>query len=157
MYKIYQVGQGETLSSIANKIGTTVNTLREINGFTSDYQVLPNSYIIVPSPSSSDMDLYETYIVKKGDNMYTIAQAYNVNYETLLRLNGLNQNEYIYPNQEIIVPKRDVQMYVTQEYDTIHSLENKMNIPLQNIINQNPNLYLIEDQIVVFRNNMNNM
>ena len=154
MYKIYQVEIGETLNTIANKVGSDVNTLRQLNGFSSDFQVEPNMYIIVPSPlPTQDMGLYQTYIVKKGDNMYDIAQTYQVDYQTLLRLNGLNENEYIYPDQEIIIPRKGVQMYVTEEYDTINSLTNKMNIPLQNILNQN--LYLIEDQIVIYKEEEN--
>lgn len=152
MYKIYQVESGETLNSIANKVGTDASTLRQLNGFTSNFEVEPNMYIIVPSPlPTTDMGLYQTYIVKKGDNIYDIAQKYNVDYQTLLRLNGLNENEYIYPEQELIIPKSGVQMYVTEEYDTIKSLEDKMNIPIKRIIEQNPNLYLIEDQIVIYK------
>ena len=36
MYKIYQVEMGETLSSIADKLNTTVDSLKKINGITGD-------------------------------------------------------------------------------------------------------------------------
>ena len=81
MYKIYQVGN-ETLNDIAAKFNTTIEALEKLNGIQS---VIPGSYIIIPNTESSD---YTTYIVKQGDNLYAIARAYQVDYPTLLKING---------------------------------------------------------------------
>ena len=48
---------------------------------------------------------YEYYTIKRGDNLYQIAKNYNVNPSLLAALNGLDLNEFIYPNQVIMVPK----------------------------------------------------
>ena len=98
MYKIYQVGN-ETLSDIAKKINTTVENLEMLNGISA---VIPGSYIIIPTGNNNSD--YTTYIVKQGDNMYAIARMYGVDYETLLKLNGLNKDDYIYQNQEVMIP-----------------------------------------------------
>ena len=139
MYKIYQVGN-ETLEDIARKTGTTVERLRQLNGIGT---VIPGSYIIVPT---SDME-YTTYIVKQGDNMYAIAREYGVDYASLLKLNGLEENDYIYPNQEILIPNEKV--YVTGANETIKEVLNNSGKTLNDIKNIN-DLYLKEDQVIKF-------
>ena len=95
MYEIYKVQTGDTLDSIANKYGTTQALLLQINGLPDSYTPLPNSEIIVPLNQNST---YKYYTVKKGDNMYRIAEENNVNYELLLQINGIEKDDYIYPN-----------------------------------------------------------
>lgn len=136
MYKIYQV-QNETLEDIARKLNTTVDEIVRLNGTSN---IAPGSYIIVPS--SRD---FTTYIVKQGDNIYSIAKNNGVDYETLLKINGLDQNDYIYPNQEIIIPNRNV--YVTKENETTREVMNKLNM---NDIKNIEDLYLVKDQMIKF-------
>lgn len=136
MYKIYQV-QNETLEDIARKLNTTVDEIVRLNGTSN---IAPGSYIIVPS--SRD---FTTYIVKQGDNIYSIAKNNGVDYETLLKINGLDQNDYIYPNQEIIIPNRNI--YVTKENETIREVMNKLNM---NDIKNIEDLYLVKDQMIKF-------
>lgn len=139
MYKIYQVGN-ETLNDIAKKFNTTVENLEKINGITS---VIPGSYIIIPTNTSE----YITYIVKQGDNIYAIAKEHGVDYETLLKINGLEENAYIYPNQEIMIPTS--KMYVTNEKETIKDILNKLQIKIEDIKNIG-DLYFLKDQIIKF-------
>ena len=141
MYKIYQVGN-ETLSDIAKKINTTVENLEMLNGISA---VIPGSYIIIPTGNNNSD--YTTYIVKQGDNMYAIARMYGVDYETLLKLNGLNKDDYIYPNQEVMIPTSKT--YVTNGNETINEILNKLQIEIVNIKNIG-DLYLLKDQIIKF-------
>lgn len=140
MYKIYQVGN-ETLNDIAAKFNTTIEALEKLNGIQS---VIPGSYIIIPNTESSD---YTTYIVKQGDNLYAIARTYQVDYPTLLKINGLDENDYIYPDQKIMIPNGKI--YVTNEQEKISDILNKWNIKLDDIKNLE-DLYLLKDQIIKF-------
>lgn len=140
MYKIYQVGN-ETLNDIATKFNTTIEALEKLNGIQS---VIPGSYIIIPNTESSD---YTTYIVKPGDNLYAIARAYQVDYPTLLKINGLDENDYIYPDQKIMIPNSKI--YVTNEQEKISDILNNLNIKLDDIKNLE-DLYLVKDQIIKF-------
>ena len=140
MYKIYQVGN-ETLNDIAAKFNTTIEALEKLNGIQS---VIPGSYIIIPNTESSD---YTTYIVKRGDNLYAIARTYQVDYSTLLKINGLDENDYIYPDQKIMIPNSKI--YVTNEQEKISDILNNLNIKLDDIKNLEE-LYLVKDQIIKF-------
>ena len=80
MYQIYQVMPGENIDTIATKLGISSEKLREINGLSSNLIVRPGSNIIVPVTNQGG---YQTYIVKKGDSVYSIANLYGVDYKTL--------------------------------------------------------------------------
>lgn len=44
------------------------------------------------------------YTVKKGDNPYRIGQNFNTDYNWILAMNNLDKNDYIYPNQQLMIP-----------------------------------------------------
>lgn len=160
MYQIYKVEQSDTLENIARKFGTTVEKLREINGLGEIYT---GGYILVPGQSSGQMsnqmgqmtnpnsDLYTVYVVKQGDNAYAIAREYGVPYETLLRINGLNKDDYIYPNQQLLIPKSSSGVYVTKETDTIASLYNTYRNNWDSFLEQNKTIYVMPDQMITYR------
>ncbi len=144
MYQIYQVGPNETITSIANKLNISVDELRKINGIGENFSIVAGSYIIIPSNSNMDNEEYIKYVIKPGDNIYSIARDYNIDFETLLNLNGLNKDDYIYPSQEILIPKRKT--YITKDNDTIKTVLEKLNINEDKI----RDLYLIPDQIILY-------
>ena len=146
MYRIYQVEYGDTIDSIARKTNTSANNIKNINGFNSDSDLVVGS--LVPKESEQ---VFETYRVKKGDSIYSIAQMYNVNPDTLLLLNGLNKDDYIYPNQELIVPNQDVVVYVTKEGDTIDGIINNLGVDANTFNKENERVFVMEDQLVVHK------
>ena len=87
---------------------------------------------------------YNTYVVKKGDNLYNIAKRYNVDEKTIELLNGLKENEYIYPGQKLLIPKDNV--YITKENDSVKKLLDS-GIELDNLYN----IYLQKDQIIFYK------
>ena len=146
MYKIYQVEYGDTLDKVASKTGTTSSNIKEINGISGNSDLVVGSLIIVPNENEM---LFQNYKVKQGDSIYSIARIYNVDPNTLLLLNGLNKNDYIYPNQEITVPMQDVTVYVTKQGDTIDLITNNLGIDANNLNRQNKRIFVIEDQLIV--------
>ncbi len=152
MYKVYQVINGDTLKNIASRLNITENELKQLNGLMND-NIIPGSYLIVPNNNMMSNNMgtnneYEVYIVKQGDNVYAIAREYGVDYKTLLAINGLKDNEYIYPNQEILIPKSNV--YVTGKNDTIEDIINRLNVTYEDLKNKNKNIYLVEDQMIKY-------
>ena len=124
MYNLYRIQGGETLESLAEKFGTTVENLRIINNLNDSY-LLDRDEIIVPETSKK---YFEYYRVQKGDSIYEIARKYNINPELLASLNGLNYSDYIYPDQLIMIPKPNYSYYITKEGDTLDSVSNVLGI-----------------------------
>ena len=152
MYKIYQVEYGDTIDIVANKTNTTIENIKKINDINNDSDLVVGSLIIVPKETNR---VFENYKIKQGDSIYSIARAYNVDPDTLLMLNGLNKNEYIYPNQEIIVPIKDVSIYVTKPGDTIEGIINNLGIDANALNKQNDKIFVMEDQLIVSKKEEN--
>ena len=82
--------------------------------------------------------------------MYSIAKDNGVDYKMLLELNGLDENDYIYPEQEIIIPKENTKLYKVQEGDSINSIEEKTGVNINKIKTPNGKIYLEKDQIIMY-------
>ena len=147
MYKIYEINRGDTLESIALKLGISPEILAALNGLNINATLNPNSFIIIPNGDSN----FDKYKIKKGDTIYQIASSYNISPSQLLKLNGLNENDIIYPEEEILVPKSNTSFYVTTDGDTINGLTQILKLPIEQIARQNDTIYLMPDQLIVYR------
>lgn len=148
MYEIYTTTNGDTLLTIANKFGTTEEELININGFMDNYNPVPQSQIIVPS---NQKETYKYYTVKNGDNIYDIAKKHNIDHNLLLKMNGLDKEDYIYPNQTIILPKSNLNFYLTKLNDTITKILEKLDISIEELLEENKDIYLEPDQIIIIK------
>ena len=144
MYKIYKVKSGDTLESIARKFNTSVDNIRDINGI--DYISL-GQMIIVPNNTSGEW--FEIYTIKKGDNLYSLADKFNISLVDLLNINGLDKDNYIYPGQEILVPKNDVSVIITRTEETLESACTRLGLDNKSLLEQNNNLYLMPEQLLI--------
>lgn len=148
MYEIYVVKDGDTLDSIAKEYGVMSLELKRINGIINDSLIIPGTQIIVPVEKKKP---YQYYTAKKGDTMKQIAMDNDVDYSLLLQLNGLDDGDYIYPNQTIIIPKKGISLYMTKNDDTLEFVLNKLNISIEELLGENENIFLLPEQILTFR------
>lgn len=153
MYEIYTIQEGDTLDSIASKFNTTLERIYELNQSLNPMESIQvGKRIIVPVPRPP---LFEYYTIKKGDNLYNIAQKFGVNYNTLAQINGLDPNDYIYDNQILIVPKEGVEVIVTKSGDTLEKITKNLDTNALELLFQNANIYLLPDQIIAYRKTSN--
>ena len=150
MYTIYQVENGDTLASVASKFGITVNDLSNLNGIMVGSILSPGDFIVVPKMYMEN-PYFKEYTVKKGDNVYEIAKKYNVNPSQLLKLNGLNNTDIIYPNQKIMIPRNNVSFYITEMDDTLNNVIKDLKVSANEIAKQNPTIYLTNDQLIMYK------
>lgn len=150
MYTIYQVKNGDTLASVASKFGISVNNLSSLNGIMVGSVLNPGDFIVVPKVQMENPYFME-YTVKKGDNIYQIAKAYNISPSQLLKLNGLNETDIIYPDQKIILPRKGVSFYITETDDTLGKVMRGLNVSADELARQNGTIYLTNDQLIVYK------
>lgn len=150
MYEIYTVTNGDTITSIATKYNVDPAMIYKINGLDPDYIPVVGTNLIVPVRNNTN---FEYYSIKKGDNLYQIAQKFGTNPRLLAMLNGIEENDYIYPNQVIMVPAPGVSFYLVKNKDTLSTIAKTLNTNIMSLLNQNPNIYLQPDQIIAFREN----
>lgn len=88
-YDIYIVKKGDSLWSISRKFNIDVNDLIELNNL-KDLTLQINQSILVPKQIENIET--DTYIVKKGDTLWSISNELNIPVQTLKDLNNLNSN-----------------------------------------------------------------
>ena len=147
MYKIYTVKNSDTIISIANKLRITPDELRKINGFPRSYEVKVGEQIIIPSVR---VEPFDVYIVKKGDTLYGIAQLYKLRVDDLAKLNGIEKDDYLYPGQELIIPKENISFYITKDGDTIRTVALELKATPAELIVENELIYLLPNQLLIY-------
>ncbi len=93
---------------------------------------------------------YDTYKIKKGDSLYKISKEYNVNTKLLAELNGLDETDYIYPEQILLIPRKEVSYYITKDGDTIKNISNIFDVSEYDLISQNETIYLLPEQMIYY-------
>jgi spore germination protein len=101
---IHVVKQGETISSIAEYYGVSVERLALENGvpITVDFTVGETLVILKPEI---------VYEVQEGDTLTSIASGFNISIMELLRNNPyLSERENIYPGEHLVIKYYDVKI-----------------------------------------------
>ncbi len=150
MYDKYSIKSGETLDHVAKMFNTNVGVLKSINNIYYDEQIRAGMEVIVPKNQDN---YFNYYVIEKGDTLYEIARKYNINPELLASMNGLDMDDFIYPNQEILIPKSGYSYYITKEGDTLETVSNTFKINQNKLLENNPVIYLLAGQILVKKNN----
>lgn len=150
MYDKYLIKEGETLEDIASKFNTSVDMILNINDIYSREYLRAGEEIIVPKNQES---YFTYYTVNQGDSLYQIARKYNINPSLLALLNGLNMEDYIYPNQRLIIPKSGYSFYITKDGDTLEIVRDKFNKNWDDILKYNETIYLLPGQLMINKNN----
>lgn len=147
MFKIYKVADGEDINSIAAKFSTTTEEILEINGYDREERVDTGNLLIVPNNNL----IFRRYTVKKGDTIFEIAKRVDSDTTTLLKINGLDEDDMIYPDQVILVPNRDMGVYVTNPGDTLTDVASKFRTTKDKIVVANEDMILAPDQVIVYK------
>lgn len=149
MYERYSLKKGETLSQVAKNFNIDLETLKDINNIYYEDQVRAGMDVIVPKNRDN---YFNYYVIETGDNLYEIARKYNINPELLASMNGLEINDYIYPNQELLIPKSGYSYYITKEGDTLGTVADLFKITQDKLLSNNSTIYLLAGQIMVKNN-----
>ena len=91
----YTVRAGDSLSAIASRFGTTVDTLQSANSIRNANLIYPGQVLRVSGQATSQ----RTYTVRYGDNLSTIASRLGTTVSHLQSMNGIRNANLIYPGQ----------------------------------------------------------
>jgi membrane-bound lytic murein transglycosylase D len=107
-FKFHTVKRGETVTTIARKFGVTVKELRDANDLTSRSRIRAQQTLMIPSRSTAGLPASpapkpattaaragsstETYRVRAGDTLFSIARQFETTIDSLKQLNQLTSD-----------------------------------------------------------------
>ena len=116
----YTVKSGDTLYSIANKYGLTVNELKDLNNLTSDILSIGQVLNVSNSgTSTTPSNPTNTYTVKSGDSLYSIAKRYGISVDALKSANGKTSNLLSIGEVLVIPTTTGTRTYVVKSGDSL--------------------------------------
>lgn len=153
----YLVPGLELVIPMMNNSNNNYNNMNGNNNMNNDTNMNNNNNMNNNSMNDStnnnynDNDYFEYYTVQKGDSLYQIGLKYNLTPQEIASLNGLEINEYIFPGQRLMIPRKGVRMYITKDGDTLGNVSSSLGLTPDEIIRMNQNIYLLPEQLIVYR------
>lgn len=156
----YIVKKGDSLWSIANKYGLTVDKLKDINNLSSNMLSVGQKLLINDGTNVDNVN-ENYYIVKSGDTLYSIAKKYGLTVDELKKMNNLSSNT-LSINQKLLVGNDmstddNYDVYVVKSGDTLWGIASKYNTSvdkIKDINNLNSNNLSIGQKLLVPGNNL---
>lgn len=127
---IYTVKKGDSLWLIANKYGTTVDELKNANNLKSNTLSIGQTLII---PEKKENTNKISYVVKKGDSLWLIANKYDTTVEKIKSTNNLKGNTLSIGQVLVIPSSSEFITYTVKKGDSLWLIANKYNTTVDNI------------------------
>ncbi len=159
---VHVVVSGDTLWKIAQKYKTTIQEIAALNS------IDPNQYLYIgqrltmpanattPAPPQPAPANQVTYVVQAGDTLWKIAQKYGTTVQSIIALNNIDPNKYLYVGQKLLIPAASSQpnqtVHIVQSGDTLWKISVKYGISISAIVianNLDPSKYLYVGQKLI--------
>lgn len=140
-WKVHTVADGETLSQIADHYHISQKSLSVANEIKDPDSLLGGQRILVPNTESDvlavlkeirrlkklELDrqkqakllIIANYTVKQGDSLWSIANAFNLDVNTLFGCNTIKNPDYLKLGTVLRVPNQDGILYKVRKKDTV--------------------------------------
>lgn len=146
-FTTYTVQRGDTLWNIAKKFNTNVNEIKRLNNLKSNVLYVGQTLRVPEYYKAEDTNI--SYVVKRGDSLYSIARQYGVNVNDLMKVNNLTSDllsigqiinipsstTIVTPSEDDIINEENT--YIVQRGDTLWSISRKFGVSVDDIKNAN--------------------
>lgn len=135
---VYKISKGDTLYSIAQKYGVSVNDIINYNQLANTLLSV-NQQILIPINQTTDpgKEPHINYIVKRGDTLYNIAKRYNITPKELMEYNNLTSNLLNIGDMLLIPQNKQLINYFVRTNDTLESIATRFNTTVEEIMKVN--------------------
>jgi len=128
----YIVKSGDSLYKIAQENNTTVNEIISLNNL-NNTNLSIGQVLKLPSSTTNTQN---TYIVKSGDNLYSIARANNTTASELMNLNNLSST-LLSIGQVLKLPNNTSSTYTVKSGDSLYKIAQENNTTVSELMRLN--------------------
>jgi murein DD-endopeptidase MepM/ murein hydrolase activator NlpD len=142
------VQRGETLFSIAQRYGSTVDAFAHTNGLSDPTRIYVGQWLKIPFTGEFEIDPLSTvaYVVQPTDTLADVARRHGTCWEALARVNGLLSPDILYAGQVIQVPPTDPAGGLTGAPHVVSNGETLFGIALRHDVS--PRTLITANQVV---------
>lgn len=144
--QLYNVRSGDTLSTIAQRHGTSVASIRQLNNLKTNHlrigqqlKLAGQATVVTAAAAKTPKNVTSiAYTVLQGDTLSTIAARHGVTVQQLRQWNNL-RNDHLKVGQSLNI-KSDTIRYVVQSGDTLSAIAHRHKISVRQLQSWNPSL-----------------
>jgi membrane-bound lytic murein transglycosylase D len=114
-YETYRIRPGDTLAAIARRFHTSVDALRAANGLSSNHiragatlRLASGAAMARPTAPATALTRGQgagIYVVRRGDNLWSIARRHGLGSHQLARANGIHPSARLLPGQRLRITR----------------------------------------------------
>jgi LysM repeat protein len=151
----HTVRAGETLLSISQLYGVTVAELQSANNLTGeliragDVLIIPVEQAQSEGAAGASVPSVFNYTVRSGDTVVSIAVRFGTTIEAIQEINNLGPNDFIRPDQVLLIPVNQVPSAVLASSDTVR--DNSTSRPADSGLYEAPRLMGPQDDQIISR------
>jgi len=148
-YILHYVRRGETLSQIARRYRTTVSAIARLNRLRRVHLIRPGQRLKIPSrgayyrsqprPQLVAEGEKLVYIVRRGDSLYRIANAFNTTIQRIKKENNL-RSDVLRVGQKLVIQSgrpKGATVYTVKRGDTPFEIARKFGMNLNHLLRLN--------------------
>ena len=135
----YVVKAGDNLYNIAKQYNTSVSEIVRLNSLPNNNLSIGQQLLIPTASVSDNSSPSNTYVVKSGDNLYSIARRFGTSVNDIIRLNNLPGTS-LSIGQTLVIPNNSSgssNTYVVKSGDNLYSIARKFNVSVDSIKSKN--------------------
>lgn len=155
----HYVKPGETLSDIAASFGISVKLIQEANDLDNPDRLSEGQELLIPVDEGAVEKVVaeiqrrntedalsrpaeiavgvEQYTVKEGDSLWSIANSFNLDINTLFGCNTMKDPNYLRVGAELRIPNQDGIFYKVAKGDTLDKIASKHGTQVESIMKAN--------------------
>ena len=157
---IHVVRPGENLYRIALRYGTTVRAIAAANHISNPSLIYVGQRLVIPTGGATPPPGSCTYVVRRGDTLYSIARHFGVSLATLVRVNHIANPSLIYVGQRLTIPGCGPVppapagfWYTVRAGDTLYSIASRFGVSVWSIVAANhianPNIIFVGQRLFI--------